>query len=90
MTLHEEKDALDFLEEDSWCCETMKEIMERHPEAKDAFNQHCEEVFPNGATPTELNDYLRFEWESVCDSCGIEVDEDGNDITEEDEEDEEG
>ena len=53
------------------------------------MNEYFEELYPDGIDKTALNDTMRFEWKSICDSIGIEVDEDGEDICDEDEEEEE-
>lgn len=88
MKITHEQDASDFLDDDSWCCDTMKEIMERHPDKTGALDSYFEEAYPDGIDKTALNDALRFDWKAICDSIGIEVDDDGNDIEDEEEEDE--
>lgn len=88
MKIIQEQDASDFLDSDSWECDTLKEIMDRHPDKTGALDEYFEELFPEGIDKTALNDTMRFEWKSICDSIGIDVDEDGNDIEDEEEEEE--
>lgn len=55
----------------------------------DALENTLEELFPDGMDETALNDLLWFESETVYEWLGVEIDEDGEPINEEGEEDEE-
>lgn len=72
------------LMENCWCgaIDTLKTIEENDMEEE--FMEHLEEVFElafddNIPTLTEINDYIRFEWEEIYKALGISE-------TEEDEE----
>lgn len=64
----------DFLKNDSWECEYLAEIIDKH-DCKDSFNTCVEEYF-NGQIPskTELNDFMRFNLDEILDWLGIWLD----------------
>lgn len=51
------------------------------------FIAYCEDIFPDGCTDTELNDFLWFESDMIFNAFGL--DENGDPIEEEEEEEEE-
>lgn len=55
---------------------------------EDELMHHLEEVFSEGATETDVNDYLRFEDEHIFECLGISEDEDEDEEEEEDDYDE--
>jgi len=86
MTIKKEITAFDFLADDAW---DVGDLSDRITEADsvDAFNALAEEHFPDGATEEQLNDWMRFEQDSILDSLGIEDgDPDGNDSDDDEEE----
>lgn len=67
---------------------TLDKIVDLGYPYTDALDELAEEIFPEGCTETELNDWLWFDDEFIFESLGL--DEDGNiPEDEEDEEDEE-
>lgn len=87
MKLYTEK-SLGSFEPWSGAKDTFK-YLEEHDLLDDLENT-LEELFPDGMDETALNDLLWFESETVYDWLGVELDEDGEPIDdqEEDEEDE--
>ena len=56
MIIKYEIEPIDFLRDDSWECDDLyDDIVNSNKE--DEFNALIEDIFPNGATQTELNDY---------------------------------
>ena len=75
MIIKYETEPIDFLRDDSWECDDLyDDIMNSGKETE--FNDLIEEVFPNGATKTELNDYCRFESQAIRKMLGISDDAD--------------
>lgn len=60
----------EFLRDRSWCTDDLKADIT--PDLADAFNNYIEDVF-DGQTPdmTELNDFMRFNYEDIHDDLGI-------------------
>lgn len=54
---------------------------------EDELMHHLEEVFSEGATETDVNDYLRLESEYIFECLGVIEDEDEDEDEEEEEED---
>lgn len=72
MKLYKEFSAEDF---EAWCggVDTLDKILE---EGKgEDLEALLDEIFPDGATETEVNDLLWFEPEYVFENLGIETDE---------------
>ena len=75
MIIKYETEPIDFLRDDSWECDDLyDDIVTSGKETE--FNDLIEEVFPNGATKTELNDYCRFSSQDIRDMLGISDDDD--------------
>ena len=75
MTIKYETEPIDFLRDDSWECDDLyDDIVNSGKETE--FNDLIEEVFPNGATKTELNDYCRFNSQDIREMLGISDDAD--------------
>ncbi len=55
----------------------------------DAFDNLIEELYPDGIDETTLNDILRFDYEWLFETLGINEDEEDEEDSDEDEEDEE-
>ena len=73
MTIKYETEPIDFLRDDSWECDDLyDDIVNSNKE--DEFNALIEDIFPNGATLTELNDYCRFECQTIREMLGLSVD----------------
>lgn len=68
-----------FLRDQSWCNDDLKAKIT--PDLADAFNDFIENVF-DGQTPdmTELNDFMRFEYDDIIADLGIASDDDDDDI----------
>jgi hypothetical protein len=86
MKLYTEK-SLSSFEPWSGAKDTFK-YLEDHDLLDDLENT-LEELYPDGMDETALNDLLWFESETVYEWLGVELDEDGEPIDEEGEEDEE-
>lgn len=81
MTIKYETEPIDFLRNDGWECDDLyDDIVNSGKETE--FNDHIEEVFPNGATKTELNDYCRFNSQDIREM--LEISDDDDDEEEED------
>ena len=75
MTIKYETEPIDFLRNDSWECDDLyDDIVNSGKETE--FNDLIEEVFPNGATKTELNYYCRFNSQDIREMLGISHDND--------------
>jgi hypothetical protein len=75
---------LDTFEAWSGAVETLDKIKEA--DKVDEMESLLEEVFPDGCTETELNDYLWFDDEQILQDLGIIEDEEEDEEIEEDEE----
>lgn len=60
----------EFLRDRSWYTDYLKADIT--PDLADAFNNYIEDVF-DGQTPdmTELNDFMRFNYDDIIDDLGI-------------------
>lgn len=82
------KMELDFsdLQKQTWCCDDVLETISNH-NLEDEFMAHLEEIyFMNDSelpTMTELNDYIRFESDSIFECLGLN--EDGNEVDKDEE-----
>ena len=75
MIIKYEIEPIDFLRDDSWECDDLyDDIVNSDKETE--FNAYIEDVFPNGANPTELNDYCRFNSQDIREMLGISDDDD--------------
>ena len=75
MIIKYEIEPIDFLRDDSWECDDLyDDIVNSGKETE--FNVYIEDVFPNGANPTELNDYCRFNSQDIREMLGISDDDD--------------
>ena len=74
------KKQLDFddIRKEIWYCDDVLETIE-NADKSDEFMSHLEEIyFMSGEelpTMTELNDYIRFKWEYIYESLGIDLEE---------------
>ena len=73
MTIKYETEPIDFLRDDSWECDDLYDYIV-NSNKEDEFNALIEDIFPNGATQTELNDYCRFECQTIREMLGLSVD----------------
>lgn len=73
MKLYKEFSAEDF---EAWCggVDTLDKILEEGKGTE--FEEMLEDIFPDGATETEVNDLLWFEPEYLFENLGIDFDED--------------
>lgn len=73
MTIRYEKSVNDFR---AWghAQDTLATVAFKNKEKE--LDELCEEIFPNGCTETELNDFLTFDRDYIFDTLGIERDED--------------
>ena len=78
MKMLSEMTPYEFLCNQSWCTDDLKADIT--PDLADAFNNYIENVF-DGQTPdmTELNDFMRFNYDDIIDNLGIASDDDIND-----------
>ena len=78
ITIKTEIDTFSELRELTWCCEFVLDAIEK-AEKEDDFMSHLEEMFFMSGeelpTMTELNNYIRFEWEYIYESLGIDLEE---------------
>ena len=74
------KKQLDFddIRKEIWYCDDVLETIE-NADKSDEFMSHLEEIyFMSGEElpkMTELNDYIRFKWEYIYESLGIDLEE---------------
>ena len=83
MKIWKEKTAFDFLVNDAWCVDERLSDVISDVEMVDKFNQLAEDMFPNGADETTLNDWLRFEDDSILSSLGLEYEKEEEEANEE-------
>ena len=83
MKIWKEKTAFDFLVNDAWCVDERLSDVISDAEMVDEFNQLTEDMFPNGADETTLNDWLRFEDDSILSSLGLEYEKEEEEANEE-------
>lgn len=67
-------DSFEELRNLTWCCEFVLDAIEK-AEKEDDFMAHLEEIFfmndSEIPTMTELNDYIRFEYDEIYEYLGI-------------------
>jgi len=85
MVITREMTPSDFLRNHAWECDNLIEALDKSDVSDETFDQVVEDMFPDGTDWTGLNDYFRFEWESICSALGIPT----GDEEPEDDEDEE-
>ena len=83
MKIWKEKTAFDFLVNDAWCVDERLSDVISDAEMVDKFNQLAEDTFPDGANETALNDWLRFEDDSILSSLGLEYEKEEEEANEE-------
>ena len=83
MKIWKEKTAFDFLVNDAWCVDERLSDVISDAEMVDKFNQLAEDMFPNGADETTLNDWLRFDDDSIFSSLGLEYEKEEEEANEE-------
>ena len=83
MKIWKEKTAFDFLINDAWCVDERLSDVISDAEMFDEFNQLAENTFPDGANETALNDWLRFEDDSILSSLGLEYEKEEEEANEE-------
>ena len=70
-------DSFEELRNLTWCCEFVLDAIEK-AEKEDDFMAHLEEIFfMNGSelpTMTELNDYIRFDYDYIYECLGLNED----------------
>ena len=78
-------DSFEELRNLTWCCEFVLDAIEK-AEKEDDFMAHLEEIFfmndSEIPTMTELNDYIRFDYDVIYECLGIS-DEDEDEESEE-------
>ena len=83
MKIWKEKTAFDFLVNDAWCVDERLSDVISDAEMVDEFNQLVEDTFPDGADETTLNDWLRFDDDSILSSLGLEYEKEEEEANEE-------
>ena len=80
MKIISEKSISDF---DTWsgATSTKNKIVEANKESE--FDSHIEELYPNGLTENQLNDYLWFEEDTILEILGIEEESEDEEESEE-------
>ena len=79
MTLTREISPYEFLMNDSWECETLRnEIYAADIKCED-FDAYVEEVIGEECSETLLNDFFRFNEDEILEYFGLKVDEDDED-----------
>ena len=88
ITIKKEIETFSELREATWCCEFVLDAIEK-ANKEDEFMDYIESMFECGEIPTmaELNDFIRFDTDTIFEAMGL--DEDGNEPTDEEEEEDE-
>ena len=88
ITIKKEIETFSDLREATWCCEFVLDAIEK-ANKEDEFMNYIEAMFECGETPTmtELNDFIRFDTDTIFEEMGL--DEDGNEPEENEEEEDE-
>ena len=80
-------DSFEELKNLTWCCEFVLDAIEK-AEKEDDFMSHLEEIYlmndSEVPTMTELNDYIRFDYDDIFECLGLNED---GELEEESEED---
>ena len=87
IAIKKEIDTFSELREQTWCCDFVLDAIEKANKEND-FMEYLEEIYfmsdEEIPTMTELNDYIRFDYEEIFEALGL--DEGGNEPEEEEEE----
>ena len=77
ITIKKEIDTFSELRELTWCCEFVLDAIEKAEKEND-FMSHLEEMFfmndSEIPTMTELNDYIRFDYDDIFECLGLNED----------------
>ena len=76
MTLTREISPYEFLMNDSWDCESLKNEIYAADIDSDDFDAYVEEVIGEECSETSLNDFFRFNEDDILEYLGIKADED--------------
>ena len=76
MTLTREISPYEFLMNDSWDCESLKNEIYAADIDSDDFDAYVEEVIGKECSETSLNDFFRFNEDDILEYLGIKADED--------------
>ena len=76
MTLTREISPYEFLMNDSWDCESLKNESYAGDIDSDDFDAYVEEVIGEECSETSLNDFFRFNEDDILEYFGIKADED--------------
>ena len=76
MTLTREISPYEFLMNDSWDCESLKNEIYAADIDSDDFDAYVEEVIGEECSETSLNDFFRFNEDDILEYFGIKADED--------------
>ena len=76
MTITREISPYEFLMNDSWECETLRNEIYAADIDSDDFDAYVESVIGEECSETSLNDFLRFNEDDILEYFGIKADED--------------
>ena len=76
MTLTREISPYEFLMNDSWDCESLKNEIYAADIDSDDFDAYVEEVIGEECSETSLNDFFRFNEDDILEYFGIKADKD--------------
>ena len=76
MTITREISPYDFLMNDSWDCESLRNEISAADIDSDDFDAYVEEVIGEECSETSLNDFFRFNEDDILEYFGIKADED--------------
>ena len=76
MTITREISPYEFLMNDSWDCESLKNEIYAADIDSDDFDAYVEEVIGEECSETSLNDFFQFNEDDILEYFGIKADED--------------
>ena len=76
MTITREISPYEFLMNDSWDCESLRNEICAADIDSDDFDAYVEEVIGEECSETSLNDFFRFNEDDILEYFGIKADED--------------
>ena len=79
MTITREISPYDFLMNESWECESLRNEIYAADIDSDDFDAYVEEVIGEECSATSLNDFFRFNEDEILEYFGLKVDEDDED-----------
>ena len=79
MVITYEKSPSDFLRNDSWCCDYLIGELDERGVDDSVLDEYVESMYPDGIGRTQLNDFFRFEADTILDAIAPKGDDEDSD-----------